>query len=312
MSHSNEHKPRVNPKWHSNRNWFAFLWHGIGYHFPGMIMSVVTMMAVTALLAFLQVEYKLITFNFPHFFHTVLGLVIGLLLVFRTNTAYDRWWEGRKQLGGLVNTCRSMSIKFESYLEHKHYKGKSDIGLLIPAFAWAMKEHLREQDFSLAESYLPAHSLKQFQRANQKPNFILLEIARHIRRMMDEGIINGHQLQTLESDINTLAHVLGACERIRNTPIPMGYVLHLKRILLIYVITLPVTFIKEMEWWAVPFAAIVFYTMVGIELIGEEIEDPFGTDPNDLPFDDLENKIRTNIQEMMSFEADDEFHKLNN
>lgn len=309
MSRSNEDKLKNNPKWYNTKNWFSFLFRrGVGYHFPGMIASVVTMMIVTGILAFIQVEYKIITFNFPHFFHTVLGLVIGLLLVFRTNTAYDRWWEGRKQLGSLVNTCRSLGIKFEAYLEHKRYKGKSEMGLLIPAFAWSMKEHLREQDFSLAPEYLPKHSLKQFERANHKPNFILLEISRHIRRMLDEGIINGHQLQTLEGDVTVLANVLGACERIRNTPIPMGYVLHLKRILLIYLITLPITFIKEMEWWAVPFASIVFYTMVGIELIGEEIEDPFGTDPNDLPFDSLEEKIRANVQELMSFEEDDEFY----
>ena len=73
MSHSNADKLRNNPKWYNNKNWFSFLFQGVSYHFPGMIMSVITMMVVTAFLAFLQVEYKLITFNFPHFFHPVLG-----------------------------------------------------------------------------------------------------------------------------------------------------------------------------------------------------------------------------------------------
>ena len=90
----------------------------------------------------------------------------------------------------------------------------------------------------------------------------------------------------------------GACERIHSTPIPFGYALHLKRILLIYMLTLPFGFIESLNWWSVPVVMVVFYTMIGIELIAEEIEDPFGTDVNDLPFDELEGKIRANIEEI--------------
>jgi putative membrane protein len=306
MARADADKLKNNPKWYDNKNWFSFLFRGSAYHFPGMVASVILMGLITGAVTFLEAEYGFFGFKFPPFFHTVLGLVIGLLLVFRTNTAYDRWWEGRKQLGMLVNTSRSLGIKFEAYLEGRNYAGKPEIALFIPAFAWAMKEHLRAQDFSLAARYLPAHSLRQFARASHKPNFILLEISRHIRRMKDQGAICGEQLLALENDMSVLANVLGACERIRNTPIPMGYALHLKRILLIYMLTLPIAFLdSNMHWWAsVPFAMIVFYTMVGIELIGEEIEDPFGTDPNDLPFDALEDKIRANIQELLSFEED--------
>ncbi len=301
MSLSNADKLKNNPKWYDDKNWFVFLITRTGYQFPGMILSTLTMGGVTAILAAVQTQYHIIDFPFPNFFHTVLGLVVGLLLVFRTNTAYDRWWEGRKKLGELVNTSRNLGIKFASYLEGKNYEGVEDIMKLVPAFAWAMKEHLREKDFSKAPERVPQSSIEGFEKSEHKPVFLILEISRHIRKMYDQQLIRDGQLKVLEDEVAVLSHCLGACERIRNTPIPLGYSLHLKRILLIYLLTVPITFIKALEWGAVPFSMIIFYTMVGIELIGEEIEDPFGTDPNDLPFDALELKIKASVEETMKY-----------
>lgn len=288
-----------NPKWYDTKNWFSFVFKGLGYQFPGMIFSVVTMIVATTILAFLQDKYKFMPFDFPSFFHTVLGIVIGLLLVFRTNTAYDRWWEGRKQLGSLVNTSRNIAFKFQAYLLNSNYEGKSEIRQLVSGFAWAMKEHLRQHDYSKASEFIPKRLQEKFLASGHKPNFVLLEISKHVQKLLREGFINGQQLIVIEQDINVLTNVLGACERIRNTPIPMGYAIHLKRILFIYVISLPISFIHELQYWAIPIAAIVFYTMVGIELVGEEIEDPFGTDPNDLPMDALTAKIKVNVDELI-------------
>ena len=293
-------KLKNNPKWYDTKNWFSFVLKGLGYQFPGMIFSLITMGVATAILAYLEVTHNIIPKDFPSIFHTVLGIVIGLLLVFRTNTAYDRWWEGRKQLGGLVNTSRNIAIKFEAYLYEIDYEGKTEIRKLISAFAWAMKEHLRLHDYSKFAQFIPKRLQKDFQKAGHKPNFIILELSKHIQILLRKDLINGQQLIVLEQDINVLINVLGACERIRNTPIPKGYAIHLKRILLIYVVSLPISFLHTLQFWAVPIAMIVFYTMVGIELVGEEIEDPFGTDPNDLPMDALSSKIKTNVDELMS------------
>ncbi|MGB0525957.1 MAG: bestrophin family protein [Flammeovirgaceae bacterium] len=300
-------KLKNNPKWYDSENWFSFIFKGLGYQFPGMIFSVITMSFATAILAFLQDQYQFMPFDFPPFFHTVLGIVIGLLLVFRTNTAYDRWWEGRKQVGILVNFSRNIAIKYQAYLHDSNYSGKAEIAQLLYGFAWAMKNHLRAHDYSEINQYVPKHFHKAFLAAEHKPNFMLLQLSIHTQRLLHKGYINGQQMLVLEQSFNKLTEALGACERIRNTPIPMGYAIHLKRILLIYVISLPISFIHELEYWAVPVAAIVFYTMVGIELVGEEIEDPFGTDPNDLPIDTLTEKIRTNVMELMDVVEAQEF-----
>lgn len=297
-------KLKNNPKWYDSRNWFSFVLKGLGYQFPGMIFSVITMGVATAIFAYIEVTYDFIPSSFPGIFHTVLGIVIGLLLVFRTNTAYDRWWEGRKQLGNLVNTSRNLAIKFQAYLYHENYEGKNEIRQLISAFAWAMKQHLRVHDYSQVDQFLPKRLHKAFLASGHKPNFIMLELSIQIQTLLKRGLINGQQLVVLDQDINVLINALGACERIRNTPIPQGYAIHLKRILLIYVVSLPISFLHDLGYWAVPIAMTVFYTMVGIELVGEEIEDPFGTDPNDLPMDALAAKIKENVNEIMSVEKE--------
>ena len=230
-----------------------------------------------------------------------MGLVLGLLLVFRTNSAYDRWWEGRKQLGALVNTTRNLALKVKTYAQEGNPALSEETLTLIYAFAFSLKEHLREEDFSGIFQEIPAAFLSDFKKFNHKPNFVLGKIAKNLHQLFCEGTINGEQLIILEKEANALINILGACERIKNTPIPMAYALHLKRVLLIYALTLPFGFVGQLGWVAIPMVLIVFYTMVGIELIGEEIEDPFGLDENDLPVNELCNKIKANILEINKY-----------
>jgi len=287
------------------KNWFTFLTRDSHYQFPGMTLSVLTMGAIVAFLVFLHEQFGVLSVKIPSSFHTVLGLVTGLLLVFRTNTAYDRWWEGRKQLGTLLNTCRCLILKYDAFLE-ENLPEKRILQQLIIAFAWSMKQHLRDADYLESGRFLPKIYENDFHLSNHKPMYVLDMHMKVLNKLRKEQTLLGEHLIVLEKEIAALVSVLGACERIRNTPIPMGYGLHLKRILLLYIITLPIGFIEDLSWGAVPIIMIVFYTMVGIELIGEEIEDPFGTDPNDLPVDMIVDRITNNSLEFMDTIAADE------
>tara|TARA_B100000674_G_scaffold334775_1_gene279591 strand:- start:19122 stop:19976 length:855 start_codon:yes stop_codon:yes gene_type:complete len=277
---------------YNNKIWWRFLFKRSGYFFEGMLWSIFLYGILTTGLNILYFKYPLEAFNISPTFHTVLGLVIGLLLVFRTNTAYDRWWEGRKQLGLLVNTTRHFTMKVEGYL--------NDIMFieLIKIYPYVLKEHLRKQEYVELERRCPEWMKDGITRAEHKPNYLLDQMSKKVISAFKSGIISGEQLLVLENEIEKLSNIQGACERIRNTPIPFGYAIHLKRILLIYLITLPFGFIKSLQWWSIPLMMLVFFTMVGIELIGEEIEDPFGKDVNDLPFDELQDKIEGNIDEI--------------
>ena len=161
-----------------------------------------------------------------------------------------------------------------------------------------LKEHLRNQNFSEITNIFPPAFAKELSSIQHKPNFLLTRMSQIVLEGFKNKTISGEQLIILENEIEKLSNILGACERIRNTPIPFGYSIHLKRILLIYLITLPFGFIREMSWWCIPLMMMVFFTMIGIELIGEEIEDPFGMDVNDLPFDELQVKIEGNLDEI--------------
>lgn len=284
----------------SNSNWFLFIFRNSKYQFPGMVSSVITISGISFLAVWLHDRYEVLSVHVPSSFHTVLGLVVGLLLVFRTNTAYDRWWEGRKQLGQILNSCRNLAIGFEAYLDQEPNTKKAEIKQLIIAYFWSLKNHLREKDYSALSEQLPENYHADFQRFEHKPNFVLLCINRHIVRLVKEKTISPEQQMLLETTLKNLTDSLGACERIRNTPMPMGYALHLKRILLIYIVTLPLSFIDILHWWSIPVVILIFYIMAGIEKIGEEIEDPFGTDPNDLPVDELEQKLIRNVNAIMA------------
>lgn len=277
---------------YNNKIWWKFLFKPSGYFFEGMIWSVILYGVLTALFTFLYEYSPLKLYNISPTFHTVLGLVIGLLLVFRTNTAYDRWWEGRKHLGALVNTCRHFTMKAKGYLENK------ELLHLIKYFPYILKEHLRDEDFKEIDNIFPTPFAQQLIAIQHKPNLLLTKMSQIVLAGYKDKTISGEQLIILENEIEKLSNILGACERIKNTPIPFGYSIHLKRILLIYLITLPFGFIQDMNWWCIPLMMMVFFTMIGIELIGEEIEDPFGTDVNDLPVDELQTKIEGNLDEI--------------
>ncbi|MFT4645117.1 MAG: putative membrane protein [Planctomycetota bacterium] len=286
---------------YDNKNWFSFIFRNGGKHVDGMLWSTVVMALLTILLIWLEKKVPWFHIDMPSTFHTVLGLVLGLLLVFRTNSAYDRWWEGRKQLGLLVNTTRNLAIKIQVYVKKEDYAEKELLQDLIYALAFSIKEHLQEKEFNNILKEIPVPVQNEFMNVDHKPNYLLGQIAFHLEKMIQNDVISGEKLIILEKETNTLINVLGACERIGNTPIPMAYALHLKRILLVYCLSLPFGFIGNLSWFAVPVVLVVFYTMVGIELIGEEIEDPFGMDENDLPVEELCNKIKANILEIKKY-----------
>ena len=126
-----------------------------------------------------------------------------------------------------------------------------------------------------------------------------------IHKTYQSNRIDGDQLRILENEMQELINILGACERIRNTPIPFNYALHIKRVVLLFSMMLPFAFLDNTDedikaiYIVVPIVMLVFYTMVGLELIAEEIEDPFGYDDDDLPVDELCAKVEGNIQEIM-------------
>jgi len=239
---------------------------------------------------------KLYIFSNSIQIHSLLGFVIGLLLVFRTNSAYDRWWEGRQQWGSLVNHSRNFSIKLIAYL------GKGEVSRPIirstSNFVFALKEHLRDGVKFEELDVKGLSEIKVLRELEHVPNRIGMEMSNRIIQHHKEGKISGEQLINLDLDLRAFVDICGACERIKNTPIPYSYNLFLKKFIFTYCFTLPFGLAHDFHYWTIPIATFVLYIFGSLELLAEEIEEPFGLDSNDLATDELAETIKRNLDEL--------------
>jgi ion channel-forming bestrophin family protein len=232
--------------------------------------------------------------------HSLLGFVISMLLVFRTNTAYERWWEGRRQWGALVNCSRNLSIKLKAVLEHNEAEELKFFARVIPMYAKVLRSHLLSERLRLDLDELPHPEIAGWETAKHQPNKVASLLASRIYRLHSSGRIDGHVLQTLITEVQSLTDICGACERIKNTPIPLSYSIFIKKFIFFYVMTLPMGFVFSLGYYIIPVVIFVFYVLTSIEIIAEEIEDPFGTDNNDLPIERISLGIQSHIEEILA------------
>ncbi|RNI21912.1 bestrophin family protein [Rufibacter latericius] len=224
--------------------------------------------------------------------HSVLGFVLSLLLVFRTNTAYDRWWEGRKIWGSLTNSSRNLALKLQASLPDAG--DRLFFRKTIPSFALALKNSLRQneefQDFDPVLDLNPEEHM---------PNQIAAAMYQKVNQLHQTGTLTSGQLMVLDQEIRTFTEVTGASERIKNTPIPFTYSVFIKKFIFFYVMTLPFGWAYSMGYFVVPVVMLILYAMASLELIAEEIENPFGTDDNDLPLDQICLNIKKHVEELL-------------
>jgi ion channel-forming bestrophin family protein len=274
--------------------WFSLIFHSFrGETFKMLIPVVLVIGAITTAIAFIELHYFPDLVGSTITIHSLLGIVLGLFLVFRTNTAYDRWWEGRKLWGAMVNNCRNMAIKF-SVLDLSKEE-KDHLALNISDYVYAMKEHLRD-GVKLEE----LKNQSDIENADHIPNFISRKVYTFLQKLYSDNRISGEELLMLDKEIKSLTDIIGGCERIKNTPIPYSYSAYMKKFIFVYVLTLPLGIVPQFDYWSIPIVMTVFYFLVSIELIAEEIEDPFGRDANDLPIDELCAKITSNTKSLLS------------
>jgi putative membrane protein len=232
--------------------------------------------------------------------HTMLGFAISMLLVFRTNTAYDRWWEGRKLWGALVNTSRNLAIKLAAYLRPEDAESRALFAQLIALFSTELRDHLLRERTRLELDDAPHPELPPIDREKHVPAQVVAAITARVQRMFRQQVITGEQLIILNTDINAFLDICGACERIKNTPIPFSYSSFIKKFIVLYTITLPLGFAFSLGWYAVPAVMFIFYVLASLELIAEEIEDPFNGESNDVPMHRIAEAIERNVKEILA------------
>jgi putative membrane protein len=224
---------------------------------------------------------------------------LGLFLVFRTNSAYDRWWEGRKHWGGLVNSTRNLALKLNAYISLEDHETRDWFARMIPNFVYAMKEHLRRGvQFSELEP-VDEDFENMLKKYKHKPNCISAMMYSKVNDLYKKNLLTGDHLINLDKELKDFIDLIGACERIKNTPIPYSYTMYIKKFIFIYIITLPFGFVTTFGYFTIATVLLVSFVLLSVELIAEEIEDPFGRDVNDLPTDELAAKIKDNVHEIL-------------
>lgn len=280
--------------------WFAVLFD---FHrtktLKKLLLSMLLVGLYTFLVDFLESEIFHIDFKPPTYIYSMLGIVLGILLVFRTNTAYDRWWEGRKLLSKLGYNWKNLSIKINSFLPESDIENRKFFAGMIGNHCFSLKESLRDgvkvEELQEVEPGL----LKDIDQLYHVPNFFASKICDRINTLYKRGVITDVQFLELTKHIDDASEVVSSCERIRSSPIPFSYAIHLKKFLFAFVLMLPFGFIHDLGYWCVLIVMVIFYAMVGLDTIGEEIEDPFGQDENDLPFDTICKSIKKSVNEIL-------------
>ena len=282
------------------KEWFSLIIH---FHksdtfrilFPTMLL----LGSITGIVCFIEKRYFDISVPSLTIFHQIAGFIISLVLVFRINTAYDRWWEGRKLWGSLINNSRNLAIKLNSFVPQIDIATRNELNALISNYAFAVKEHLRNNITSEEIMFTNDFKENDYKIASHKPNYIAKYLSFYILNLFKKYTHSPNDYLLVNQNLNEFTDICGACERIKNTPIPYSYSIFIKKIIFLYIITMPVSFGLTIGYWSVPIVMIMFYAFASLELISEEIEDPFGLDPNDLPTDELALKCRENIIEIL-------------
>ncbi|MBM0741910.1 hypothetical protein JOY44_09780 [Phormidium sp. CLA17] len=232
------------------------------------------------------------------------NIVLGLLLVFRTNTAYERFWEGRKLWGMIVNTIRNLARHMWIVIPVKQpddREGKVAALKLLIAFAIATKQHLRQEPLDAdVEKLIAPAKFRKLQTMNHPPLEIAFWIGDYLQHQYSYQHFDSYQLTAMQNLLNSLVDCLGGCERILKTPMPLAYSIHLKQLLLLYCLSLPFQTVGQLGWWTGVVVALISFTLFGIEEIGIEIENPFGHDANDLPLDTICATMLRNIEDLMT------------
>lgn len=281
------------------KDWFILI---IKFHksdtFRILLPSLACIGIYAAVMVYLNIHFFHLNTKNPTVMHSILGFVLSMLLVFRTNSAYDRWWEGRRIWGSIVNNSRNLSLKLSVLVTGE--KDRRELKNLIVNYVFAAKNHLRGQ--YKQDEFIPMENIRlaDFADASHKPNVIAKALYAKIYSLHQDKTISPEHLWVLNNELASFTDNVGGCERIKNTPIPYSYNIFLKKMIFLYIITLPIFFASEFAYTTVPITIIVLYVFASIELIAEEIEDPFGEDDNDLPLDDICERIKNNLNDILN------------
>lgn len=274
-------------------------------HWPDLLRTATGLRSVWRIVA-LMLAYSLLAIwkersifgdvgDIPGDVYAAFSLALGLLLVFRTNRAYERWWEARSLWGTLVNISRNLAVKSRVIVEPDTAE-KQEFEREVVGFAYALKNHLR--------SGCTLREVPGWHGATANPThvpiFLVERIYERLLSWKRNSRVSDQELRILDTEARVFLDVCGACEKIRRTLIVTSYRAFSVKCLILYLATLPWGLVHDFQWWTLPLVAILTYIMVGLEVIAHSIEEPFGMDLDDLDLEGLCSTIAASVRQALN------------
>ncbi|MBB6274409.1 putative membrane protein [Pedobacter cryoconitis] len=285
-------------------NWLRMLFIWRGSVLPQILFRLILLLLISVVIVYCRgsvFNYK-IQLNPGPF--TLFGIALAIFFGFRNNVSYDRFWEGRKIWGSLLNTTRSLTRQAQTVTAEKDNKGVNEFVNLLISFTYALKHQLRHTDATADIARISGTSLAdKLKPAIYKPAMLLTEMGAWVRRRRLNGELDSILATSFDQNLNEMSNIVGGCERIASTPIPYTYKVLLHRTVYIYCFLLPFGFVDSLGWMMPIIVVFIAYTFVALEAVADELEDPFGEEPNDLALNTLCAMIETTLLEMSDREV---------
>ncbi|KTD60618.1 Bestrophin, RFP-TM, chloride channel [Legionella sainthelensi] len=231
-------------------------------------------------------------------FHLIFSFILTIIISFRVNTSYARWWEGRILWGSIVNNCRNLGLKFDAFVGLNKYP---DFYLLLQRLPVVIKSHLRKEG-SAIQTELLSLCIHEFE--GKHPVLLITKrMYRILNELRQEEKLQLEQYLALDVHLANLMDMLGGCERIANTPVPPAFAFFVKQALLFYALMFPFGWIDTFGFFIIPMMVMIVYILLGLEILSEELEDPFGKDDNDLPLNAIAKNIVRNVEQIAEIDA---------
>ncbi|EIC83848.1 bestrophin family protein [Serratia sp. M24T3] len=281
-----------------HQHWFRrlFDWHGSVLSEILFRLSLNLGMSIIAIVCFQWYEELGVKLTLAPF--SLLGVAIAIFLGFRNSVSYARFTEARVMWGTLLIVNRSLLRQVKSIFPQRPDLAREFAALLM-AFTYSLKHHLRGT--SMREDLarlLPGHNLSKLENSASPCNQIVLLIGELLGEKRQAGEVSDILFHSIDENINKLAAVQAGCERISNTPIPFAYSLIVHRTVYLFCTLLPFALVPDLHYMTPLVSVFISYTFISLDALAEELEDPFGTAPNDLPLNAICNAIEINLREM--------------
>jgi ion channel-forming bestrophin family protein len=286
---------------YESKSFFRILFQLRGSVLPTLVPRILACAIMGGLAAYLFDTRGL---KIPSILHTLVGVALGLLLVFRTNASYDRYWEGRKLLGGFVNRARDLVRQTASYVEGDDADaaaGRREVRRHVVLLYALLRQYLRkERDLGMLGVPISDEERVALADIAVRPCLAAYWLTEALMKSRKAGRISEERLKLMDANVSAFLDMWGGAERIMRTPIPFAYAQHIKSFLTLFCFSVPFAMVESMRWYTPLAAGILAFAMFGIDEIGVEIEDPFGYDANDLPLDAMGNRIAEDTRAILA------------